>query len=265
MQVKPKQTEDLITYRVPADQKQLHVLNFSDLHAGDKYFDQEKFEYLVKLVEKERMRCNIVGDAFAMAMKGSKGAPRDLIWDADLTSEYLYAQFKRILDFIDSISPGNHDYRPVNEGATNPVKALVRALGIQDRYRDTTAMVEYATEGPNNKMSYLVYYFHGNAGGRTAGAALSACEKAVLRANADIYVMGHMHVASFSGAKERTDADKRNKKTFQAPYWLVTNGSLQEGKGSYAERNCYTLARTTQTLMTLSMIKGEKDVGVQMI
>lgn len=265
MKLKEKPTEDLITYRVPAGQKQLHVLNFSDLHAGDRYFDQAKFEYLIKLVEHERLRCNIVGDAFAMHLKGSKGAARDLIWDADLTTEYLYAQFKRILDFIDSVSPGNHDYRAVNEGATDPLRALARALGIQDRYRHTTAMVEYATEGPNNKVSYLVYLFHGNGGGRTAGAALSACEKAVLRANADIYVMGHMHVASFSGARERTDGDRRNKKVLQAPYWLVTNGSLQTGKGSYAERNCYTLTRTTQTLMTLDMVKGEKNVAVQMI
>lgn len=250
--------------RVPADRKEASLLTIADVHSGDAFFDQEKFEDIIYQAEAAKWPSIIIGDAFAMQLRSSKGSPSERLWTAEETHKYLRKWFGRITDLIALIIDGNHELRMQNEGAYSPTLRLAEALDISDKYSFGTGWLKVCTEN-DKKISYSIHATHGAGGGQLPGSELAMVSKAQQQAVADIYIAGHLHRGAFSAPGEMEVPDTRNDTVERRPFWYLAAPSLQIGWGSYADNGRRRMMQTKQALLTMDMRKGHRDVHCQFI
>lgn len=250
--------------RVPAGVGKAPGLVIADVHGGDGFFDQDKFEEIIDMSEQEKWWNILIGDAFAMHLKNSKGNPQDQIWTPGEQHRYLKDRLKRIRDRIFLILDGNHELRLEKEGAYSPTYMLAEALGIEHRYSYGTGWLKIATEA-DRKICYTLHAKHGAGGGQMPGSELAMVAKSQQQAFADIYVAGHMHRGAFSAPGEIEIPDVRNDTVERRPYWFVAAPSLQVGWGSYADNGGRRMMQTKQALIIPDMRKGHRNVEVQFI
>ncbi len=246
--------------RVPADIDDLRVLILSDLHVGHICFDESIFDYYLSLLDDDPdMRVVCLGDLHETKLRTSKGAPSEQIMPLPEQRKYLIRRLKPYSDRIDGVIRGNHEDRSPNDGGDDPMDILCDCLGISDRYFGNLGCVAYASDKPR-KIAYRVSIKHGSGGGTTIGNPLNHVHKDIFNMNADIYLRGHYHKATFAGPFSRYDPDLRNASNPMREYWLATNGALLSSEGSYAEKRNYPLTYPAQLIMTLSMRKGHRSV-----
>lgn len=239
-------------------------LVIADVHSGDGFCDQDKFEELILLSKAEGWWNIIDGDAFQMHIKDSKGAPQEQIWSPERQHQYLKKWFGMIADHIELILDGNHEDRLMRAGAYSPMLRLAEALGIEDKYSFGTGWLKIATEA-DRKISYTIHVKHGSGGGQLPGSELAMVAKSQTQAVADIYVGAHMHRGAFSAPGEMEIPDVRNEFVDRRPYWFVAAPSLQVGWGSYADNGGRRMMQTKQALIIPDMRKGHRNVEVKFI
>lgn len=250
--------------RVPAGTEKAPGLVIADVHSGDGFFDQDKFEEVILQSEAENWWNIIIGDAFQMHLKNSKGAPQDQVWSPERQHQYLKKWFGRIRKRIALILDGNHELRMTKEGAYSPMLRLAESLGIEEAYSYGTGWVKIATDG-ERRISYTIHAKHGHGGGQLPGSELAMVAKSQQQAVADIYVGAHMHRGAFSAPGEMEVPDVRNETIERRPYWYVAAPSLQVGWGSYADNGGRRMMQTKQALIIPDMRKGHRDVEVKFI
>ena len=248
--------------RVSADIDDLRVLVLSDLHVGHMCFDEKLLDYYLGLLDADTdMRVLLLGDLHETKMRKSKGLLSEQVLPLPEQRRFLTRKLRPFAQRIDGAILGNHEYRSPDEGGDDPMGVLCDCLDIPDRYFGHFGCVAYASDKPR-RIAYRLSLKHGSSGGTMVGSGLNAVHKQTCNIEADIYVEGHVHKATFAGPLQRYVPDLHNVDLPATPYWEVTNGSLLNSERSYAEMKGYPLTAPCQSILTISMRKGNRNVSV---
>ena len=192
-----KKLEYNITLR--SDQNDVDIFMLADIHYGNRYHDKKLFQkYYVGDKDHEGFKTNkdyhvlCIGDLMETALKESKGVQDQNEWIED---QYMWvrdmltpvAKDGRLIGLID----GNHERRAMrNWFRTN--KMLASDLGVP--YCGDSALIKVNLLKGCIKKSYTIYAHHGFGSSRTDGGKMNAAKRlALIVADADVYVIGHLH------------------------------------------------------------------------
>jgi len=128
---------------------------------------------------------------------------------------------------------GNHEERSFKDNGIDPSKYMARVLGVP--YLRYAGFLRTVVGG----YTYITYATHGGSGSATVAGKLNAVKKLSGVAQADVYLMGHMHDLIESTSTVRT-VDSRNRTVRDARQHFVVTGSFLGYEDSYSEMKNYS-------------------------
>lgn len=217
-----------------ADRAKKFLLPLGDIHWGHPNCDQDKVRGYLEWAKREDAWILLMGDLIENNNKGSVGAgvyeqtmpPDDQI---DEILELLGPHTDRIVGLL----TGNHEERSFKDNGIDPSKYMARVLGVPYlRYAGFLRTVV-------GRHTYITYATHGGSGSATVAGKLNAVKKLSGVAQADVYLMGHMHDLIESTSTVRT-VDSRNRTVRDARQHFVVTGSFLGYEDSYSEMKNYS-------------------------
>jgi len=202
----------------------------------------------------------LLGDLFECKLRNSKGKPEEQIIPVRDQKKLIREKLRPYASRIRGAVPGNHDDRQSQEGGSSLTEDVCYDLGIP--FFETTGVAVFSSERVR-ACAYTVAFRHGNSGGQLIGSGLNATMKDAWNVEADIYVEGHCHKGTSTQPMERAVVDMSNKCLTSRYYWVITNGALLDYTKSYGAMKGYPRTAPRQGIMTLTMLKGAKDVSVR--
>lgn len=209
--------------------KGVSIVNFGDIHLGDKCCDKKSVYSVVKQIEKDD---NIVwlstGDLLNVALKNSKS---DVYSSMSLKDE--------LNEFIELINPikhkclgivgSNHHKRLENEVGLNLDETICALSGIP--YLGDIGVIDVTVDN----CSYYLVLHHGVGGGRTIGAKANELARlGDIISGADIYMQGHTHQLDYFPL-ESPYIDRKRKSVQTVCNHFFTTGHYLSWDESYAQ------------------------------
>ena len=188
----------IIPVDLPNELKNLELFSVCDLHIGDKAVDLPLFKKTRDyILYNSNAFCLLNGDLFNMATKNS---PSNVYNDTHSPGDQFSVIKELIKPLVDAgkvwaIGDGNHEYRSEKEVDLNVTKLLAESLGIGDKYCENEGVIKLTFgKGYNGKkICYLIYFTHGNGGGKKPGSSLNNLVDLSQSIDCDIYIVGHSH------------------------------------------------------------------------
>lgn len=232
-----------IDYDKPSDNIRLAWLG--DIHAGNKGCDKKKF---TRQVEWVKAYCDVwigMGD-WADAIVNSdrkrfnwKSLDRNL-FTPDIQYRWIKDQLEPIADTCATLMTGNHDYALEQYHQHDYVTELAEDLDILDYkmpvdkdddglYAQCAGIVRFQFNRRNAKQRrrFDVFCHHGKSASRTLGGKLNAIgHLSKIYRNAEIYAMGHTHVAH-AFYEPYIDLDRNMNIIEKRKYFVLTGGFLK--------------------------------------
>ena len=223
------------------------LVPFGDLHIGYKTFNAEKAQYVVDWICKKRDAGEDVqwigmGDYF------DNTPPSHVYYNPD--TELISPQ-QQVFAFVELVKPirhecigllyGNHEMRSINnKTGFDPIQQAEVMLNIPPMYRDLgTQHYFYVVD---DGTPYGVFATHGSSRGYFFSTKVQSKIRKLLNlellADADIYLMGHMH-DYLHLSRQKIVAPNRLGRS-----WYIMTGAFVEYFGSYGETLGYTPVET---------------------
>jgi hypothetical protein len=207
----------------------IQVVNFGDVHLGDKCCDKKAVRNVVSQIEKsdDIFWCS-TGDLLNVALKNSK---------SDVYSSMsLKAELNELIELIDPIKEkclgivgSNHHKRLENEVGLNLDETISALSGIP--YLSDLGVIDITCEN----CSYFIVLHHGCGGGRGIGAKANELARlAEVVAGADIYMQGHTHQFNYFPL-ETNYIDRKRKSVQTICSHFITTGHYLSWDDSYAQ------------------------------
>lgn len=240
------------------DHSCINLLPLADLHIGA---PECNIEYIKKIifdaVKDQNTYVVLNGDMVDMALPGTVGNPYTATMSPDAQIKKAIELFKPISDVgrILCVLNGNHEERLLKSSGVSVASQIAKALGIQNCYSDTTALL-FLDVG---NVSYTVYATHG--AGCTCREVSSKINKLASLADildADLYLSAHSHLpASFREGFLRVD---RAKGTVEEIDHLFVNSASALTYGGYTETQGYNPPSNVYPLVSLNGTRREMRV-----
>jgi len=257
---------NVIRVTLPSNLEEIEIVPIGDVHAGDEFYDEKLFKRVVSYILEKPNRYTILnGDLMNMALKTSVS---DIYAEKDSPS----GQIKRVAeillpirDRILAIGTGNHEERVYKATGIDASRYLALELGLTDRYSDNSFMLfikvgESQTSRPSKlkQQVYSIFVQHGRGGGRKMGGkANRLASSSDIIADADLYIMGHVHTPmTFPTSVFVTDSQNMTI-TRQNKFFLLTNAYLDFG--GYGLTYQYTPSCKVVSYATL-ITQGQKRI-----
>ena len=242
----------LVTHKTDADR--LYVLPTGDWHWGHPNCQKEKIiGYLDWAVENDALIL-LMGDLIENSTRASVGAG---------VYEQIQNPDDQIAEVLDLLEPyrgsilglltGNHEERSFKDSGLDPTRTMARVLRLP--YLRYGAFVRLYVQGTG----YTIYATHGSSGSATSSGKLNAVKRLSTIADADVYLMGHMHellldttIRKYVNLRTKTIQDRRQ-------HFVVTGGFLTY-EDSYSEMKCYSPSKIGSPRLRFS--GEEHDVHV---
>lgn len=243
-----------IKHELDCHGRPIEVLALADLHIGDPHSDKRLINELISSVKDDDNRyCVLAGDLMNTAITGSKSDSYAETLRPSEQLEQCYELFAPIRDKIIAIVPGNHEERITRTAGTDMTRMLARELGLQDVYRDNSALVilrfghSYLHSTP---LTYSLYVNHGHGGGgRRAGSKLNSLQDFASIIDADCFIVGHTHLpASFKQSQYRI-SPQRGVAVLHEQLFVNTASALTYG--GYGNRGGYQPPSNSYPVITL--------------
>lgn len=220
-----------------------YIIPISDLHIGDKYFDEKKFLKIRDFIANETNTYVILcGDILNCATKNSVSDIYSEIKNPQEAKKYAYELLQPISNKIIGLTSGNHEYRIWKESGNDIAEDLAVLLGCEYGREGLLLCVRLGRNKLKNKLAYTLYATHGYGGGRTVGAKANALKRVSEIVFADIYIIGHIHhMQSF--ADYYYIPDVIHKKIERRKRLYVSSSSFLEW-GGYAEQGLFPPSKT---------------------
>ncbi len=210
--------------------EKIELIGFGDWHIGAKACDLEKIKQDIEWIrENKHARVILMGDMMDCGTKNSVGAGT---FDNNMIPQ---EQFETVLNLLEPIKDkiygihmGNHEQRIMNETGVNITKMIAKSLGI--RYLGYSAFSDIRI----NDIHYIIYSNHGSSGAKLPHTKIKRCLDMSNYADADIYMMGHVHaLQSLSHNFKRVNL--KNKKIDEEKKHFVLTGHYLNYEDSYGE------------------------------
>jgi len=233
-----------------------YVLPWGDVHWGHPSCDRKTAVDYLEWAESEDASIILMGDLIENSTRRSVGAgvyeqiqnPDDQINEM---LDVLYPYRYRILGLL----TGNHEERTFKDSGVDPSRHMARVLGVPYmRYGGFFRLYLHGT-------GYTIYATHGAAGAATSAGKLNAVKKLANVAEADIYLMGHVHDL-VTETSIRQVVDTRNKTVRNLRRHFVITGNFLTYEDSYGQMKCYEPAKIGAPRIRLGSEPGDVHVSV---
>lgn len=242
----------LVTRRFESTPGFLYPLG--DWHWGHPNCQQDTIEGYLKSAEEKDALILLMGDLIENSTRASVGAgvyeqiqnPDDQIADVlDVLEPYK--------DRIVGMLTGNHEERSFKDSGIDPSRYMSRVLGVPYlRYGGFLRL----SVGP---VGYTAYVSHGSSGSATSSGKLNAVKKLAAIADADVYLMGHMHELLLDTVI-RKYLDLRTKAVKDRRQHFVVTGGFLSYEDSYSEMKNYAPSKIGAPRLRFS--DSEHDIHV---
>lgn len=235
------------------------LVPLGDIHYGYSRANIEKVKQVVAFIKEK--------DALVVGMGDyvDNTPPTHPYFDQDKTDMTPQQQvfeisklFKPIKDRILFLLYGNHEVRSIRSGY-DPVEQIEELLDIPDKVRGAGSQRWFKIN--TGKRIYTFFAVHGDARGGYFSTAKGYKIRKMYRlhelADADIYLMGHLH-DTVNTTREFISGIRSTKKK-----WFIMTGGFVEYFGSYGERYGYTPVETGCNAIYLDKVK--RDVIIKRI
>jgi len=165
-----------------------YLLPWGDVHWGHPNCDKEKAVSYLEWAEEEDALILLMGDLIENSTRQSVGAgvyeqiqnPDDQIDEmCDVLSPYRHR--------LAGLLTGNHEERTFKDSGVDPSRHMARVLGVP--YLRYGGFIRLYVGGTG----YTIYATHGATGSATSAGKLNAVQRLAGVADADVYLMGHVH------------------------------------------------------------------------
>ena len=195
-----------------------------------------------------------MGDLIENSTRGSVGAG---VYEQILNPD---TQIEEMLDLLSphsarilGVLTGNHEERTFKDSGVDPSRHVARVLGVP--YLRYASFIRLHISG----IGYTVYATHGAAGGATSAGKLNAVKRMATVADADVYLMGHMHELLLDTVV-RKYVDLRNRTVKDRRQHFVVTGNFLTYEDSYGEMKGYAPSKIGAPRIRFSGV--EHDVHV---
>lgn len=245
-----------------------YLVPMSDLHIGDKHFNERKAkEYVDWVKTHQNARIWLNGDILNVATRSSASSPFEQNMDLSEQIDKAVSIFAPVKDKILGAISGNHENRIEEICGYNPMRHVCQQLGVP--YLGLSAVLALRVGKGNGVrkgkpsgdfITYVLYFHHTTGGGSTPGSKVNRVEKMRgIITNADAYIGSHSHQLfavpelgqHYSGAKRGI---------VQQRQFLIGTGSFLDWDNGYAERMQLQPAKLGCPRIRLS--SNKKDIHV---
>lgn len=237
--LKRKRAKDVLSYTFKTDE--IRLVPVGDIHFGvppqhlDLRILKGTLEYILK---REDTYMIGMGDYCDCALLNTLGEPYEAMFNPREQVDAITDLFQPLADKekILGILTGNHERRVFRQTSFDPAEIIAKNLGVP--YCDYSQFFKFKVR----KHVYNIYATHGESRATTPGGKLNALLRLGNIAQADVYLMGHVHeLFSIPRAKLMID-NRHNKLTYKKSYFVLT-GHFLNYKGTYAERKGYQIGK----------------------
>lgn len=248
------QTRRLVSASADADKK--YLLPLGDIHYGHPNCDKETLQgYLDWTADKEAWIL-LMGDLIENSSKESVGAGvYEQILQPDQQIDDIIAMLMPHRERILGLLTGNHEERTYKASGVDPSKYIANMLQVP--YLRYAAFLRLCV----GKSGFTVYATHGGSGASTSSGKLNAIKRLANVAEADLYLMGHVHDLLTETVNRKT-LDTRNKKVCTIRRHFVITGSFLEYEDSYSEMKSYQPGKVGAPRIRFDSEKADIHVSV---
>lgn len=247
----------------PKETEYIELYPISDLHIGDKEFDEEEFLKLMSYIQnKDNAYAILLGDIINNGIKSSVTNVYTEIMPPSKQKKKAVELLGPIKHKILAITDGNHELRSQKEVDNNITYDIACLLGIEDKYTEGDIKLKIILgQQKNGKPStYNIYATHGFSGGKRVGGVLNNLELlGVNYENVDLYVVGHAHKKAVYKNRVFYFDDRHEKITAKDRYFVLTSSFTNYSE--YAKRK----GLIPSSLGTVKIILNGKDKKIEVV
>lgn len=240
-------------HELPRDLKEAEIHVLADLHLGDPHCDEKgNIERIKRIAETPNAYALLNGDLMNTATKTSVS---DIYAETLTPMQQLNragAMLAPLKGKILGATTGNHEFRVVQSDSIDLTELLSRELSFPYCPEGILIFVSLGQQNGlyhNRPALYSIYMTHGTGGGRTMGGKANAVQRMAQVADADIFVMSHVHSPTvFRDAFYRVNQTNRSVQRVERLY-VITGASMDYG--GYAQRQIYTPASKLSPVIRL--------------
>jgi predicted phosphodiesterase len=219
--------------RLSTDEDKKYLLPLGDMHWGHPNCDQESVKGYLKWARKHNAWILLMGDLIENSTRDSVGAGvYEQILQPDQQKIEIINLLQPYTDLIVGSLTGNHEERTYKASGMDPAKEIAGILGVP--YMRYGGFIRAVVNGKG----FTVYASHGASGAGTSTGKLNAVKKLAQIADADLYLMGHVHDLLTETVVRKT-IDTRTKAIISRRQHFVVTGNFLTYEDSYSEMKCY--------------------------
>ena len=243
-----------IIFNTPPEFDEIELYFAHDIHYGSAQHDRKKWDRFKALVMSKPNRYIIwVGDYCENAIVGSKSDIYTQTAPPAAQKEWLTEQLIELADRSIAIVPGNYEGNRITRiCGLFPVYDCAKDAGIQDRYRQTFAVLDIGVgdggHGEGKQSRYVGYIVHKLKDFKNFNGALYVD-------GIDFAAFGHDH-APKSVPRGKLAYDKSNKRVVQRDVEIIDSGSFLT-YGGYAVDGGYVPNSTKLFYLVLGGSKAK--------
>lgn len=223
----------LVQLKLPFSRKH-YLLPWGDVHWGHPSCARDKAIDYLAWADSEQASIILMGDLIENSTRNSVGAGvYEQITNPDQQIDEVLDVLLPYKDLIVGALTGNHEERTFKESGVDPTKYIARVLGVPYlRYGGFIRM--YLAGGTG----YTIYATHGSSGSVSSAGKLNAVKKLASIAEADVYLMGHVHDLAVETSLRQV-VNTRNRTVENVRRHFVLTGNFLTYEDSYSQMKCY--------------------------
>jgi predicted phosphodiesterase len=173
-----------------------YLIPVSDLHIGDKHFNEDKFRrYLDWILSVDNTRVILAGDILNTAIAGSVSDTYEETLTPQQQLKYATLLLSPLKGKIIGACSGNHEHRLSKVAGIDITETLVNSIDNDIPYDKEGLFLKIRLGEKHNRKQavYSVYCTHGFGGGKKPGGKANNLQSLSGIVLADVYIMAHVH------------------------------------------------------------------------
>jgi len=235
------------------------IVPFGDNHLGSKDFDRKLFKEHIRWVARSpNTYALFMGDQLEAATRNSVGAgvyEQQEIIDDQIEDWIKIVKPLAKVGKVIGLHKGNHEDRVWKDSGVDITKMMCKTLDVP--YLGWTVMHYIKIKD----QVYTMYTTHGSSGAKLPHTKIKACIDRANVADADIYVMAHLHALDHH-TRQYYKIDKRSRRVVQGERHFIICGSYIEHWDSYAEHAGMEMLKLGSPKIKLSGKKKQVRVSL---